>query len=61
MKEEVKDLIEKTGLSAGDIARILRVTRATVYNWIHGTFEPSPLAKEKLLRLIRKIEKQRQG
>lgn len=48
----IKRLRKKLGLSQEALARLLGVSLITVNRWEHGT-KPSPLAEEKIGRLLK--------
>lgn len=45
---KLKELMNRQNLSTERVAADLGVTFMTVYRWINGKSEPSPLAREKL-------------
>lgn len=50
----VKDLREKLQLTQEGLARKIGVSWGTVSRWERGRVTPSPLAKDKLKRLLKK-------
>lgn len=58
---EIKDVIirlrETLKLSQSELADTIGVNQATVSRWEHGESVPSPLANQKLGRLVKKVLK----
>jgi DNA-binding transcriptional regulator YiaG len=56
-KEAIRELRHRLGLSQEGLARKLGVSVITVRRWEKGSFKPSPLALERIERLVRKMRK----
>lgn len=54
---DIKRLREHLGMSQEEFAHKLGVAGTTVRRWESGTCKPSPLAQEKLQRLMREAKK----
>ena len=51
-KEEIKDLRQRLKMSQADFANKIGVRQLSILRWENGHSKPSPLAVEKLQRLI---------
>ena len=51
---QIKELRKKLGLSQERFAQRIQVSLLTVRRWESGKFKPSPLANEKLIKLLKK-------
>jgi DNA-binding transcriptional regulator YiaG len=64
MIAEVKTLIEKRrelGLSRSRVGQFLTIPENSLYRWEKGICSPSPLALEKVRRLLRVINELEEG
>ncbi len=59
MKEIIKELRRTMSLSALQFSKILGVSHTSIRNWENGFSSPSPMARERIMKLKRKVEKQR--
>ncbi len=57
MKEEIIELRKATNLDASRFSRALGCSHTSIRNWEAGLSSPSPMAREKILKLKKKIEK----
>lgn len=55
-KETIKELRHKLGLSQEGLARKLGVSVITVRRWGKGSFQPSPLAVQRIEELIKETK-----
>lgn len=58
--EHLKEFKKESGLSYQKIAEHLGISIQTVYFWFSGKFNPSPLAREKIRKLLRAAERAKQ-
>ena len=56
--EDIKTWRKKVNLSGEHLARLLEVSSLTVLRWEKGLTAPSPGNKQRLLRLMKKSEKE---
>ena len=52
----MRELLEKTGLSVTEFARIANISRATAYNWWRGSPPGTILGKQAVQAATRRIE-----
>ena len=55
-QEKLREIRRKKGWSQERLARELGVSFQTIHRWETGKFEPSPLAQEKIDRLLEREE-----
>ena len=53
---EIKELRKRLGLTREQLAHRLGMTLGTVARWEAGKSKPSPLALEKLNKLVKEVE-----
>ena len=58
--EHLKEFKKESGLSYQKLADNLGIHYQTIIYWFTGRFNPSPLAKEKIRKLLRAVERAKQ-
>jgi DNA-binding transcriptional regulator YiaG len=53
---DVKLMRQSLGLTAVRFAQLVGCSHISVYNWERGISRPSPMAREKLKKIARKLE-----
>jgi len=59
MREEIIELRKATRLNASRFSRALGCSHTSIRNWENGFSMPSPMAKEKIIKLAKKIEREK--